>query len=81
MSDYDPRIVELYDTDNGDGADHDYYRRLAESVRAESVLDLGCGTGLLTVSLATAGRTVVGIDPSLTMIRYARSRPGGRQVR
>jgi SAM-dependent methyltransferase len=81
MADYDPRIVELYDCDNGDGEDHHFFRQLAESLQARSILDLGCGTGLLTVSLATAGRTVVGIDPSLNMIRYARARPGGQRVR
>ena len=26
--DYDPRIVDFYDEDNPDGADHDYYRSL-----------------------------------------------------
>lgn len=81
MGNYDPRIVELYDSDNGDGEDHDFFRHLAESVGAASILDLGCGTGLLTVSLATAGRSVVGVDPSLNMIRYARARIGGQRVR
>ena len=27
--DYDPRIVDFYDEDSPDGADHDYYRSLA----------------------------------------------------
>ncbi|RIJ15014.1 class I SAM-dependent methyltransferase, partial [Clavibacter michiganensis subsp. insidiosus] len=77
MPDLDPRLVALYDGDNPDGPDHDFDRALAEEVGARSVLDLGCGTGMLTVSLATAGRRVVGVDPSAAMLDVARGRPGG----
>ena len=51
---YDPRIVDLYDLDNPDGPDHDFYRALADSRDARSILDLGCGTGILTVTLPKA---------------------------
>lgn len=80
MPDYDPRLVELYDEDNPDGPDHDYYRALADEVGAASVLDLGCGTGILTVTFAREGRTVVGIDPSPHMLDYARRRSGASDV-
>jgi SAM-dependent methyltransferase len=78
--DYDPRIVDLYDIDNPDGPDHDFYRALADSRGARRVLDLGCGTGILTVTLAAEGRRVVGADPSASMLAYARARPGAEQV-
>ncbi len=81
MTDYDPRLVELYDLDNPDGPDHDFYRALADDVSASSVLDIGCGTGILTVTLAEPDRTVVGIDPSASMLRYAVGRPGAGAVR
>ncbi|MDO5662936.1 MAG: class I SAM-dependent methyltransferase [Brachybacterium sp.] len=75
-----PRLVALYDEDNPDGPDHDWFRALADEKVARTILDLGCGTGLLTVTLAGSGRTVLGIDPSAAMLEVARSRPGGEQV-
>lgn len=34
MPDHDPRIVALYDEDNPDGPDHDWYRLLADEIDA-----------------------------------------------
>jgi ubiquinone/menaquinone biosynthesis C-methylase UbiE len=76
----DERLVELYDLDNPDGIDHAYFRALADEVKASKIVDLGCGTGLLTRSLATQGREVIGIDPSRTMLDYARKQPGAEGV-
>lgn len=76
----DSRLVDLYDIDNPDGPDHDFYRSLADEIGASSILDLGCGTGMLTVSLALAGRDVIGVDPSGAMLAFAHARPGGDRV-
>lgn len=76
----DVELVELYDLDNPGGEDHAYYRALADAVDARSIIDLGCGTGLLTRSLARPGRTVIGVDPSRTMLEYARRQPGADSV-
>jgi SAM-dependent methyltransferase len=72
----DPRLAGLYDRDNPDGPDRDFYRRLADDIDARRIVDLGCGTGLLTCSLATSGRTVIGIDPAAAMLDIARRRAG-----
>ena len=44
----DADLVELYDLDNPGGDDHAYYRALADQIDARTIVDLGCGTGLLT---------------------------------
>ena len=41
---------------------------------AESILDLGCGDGQLTLRLASTGACVVGVDVSPEMLASARSR-------
>ncbi|HEY3555885.1 MAG TPA: methyltransferase domain-containing protein [Kribbella sp.] len=74
----DEQLVELYDLDNPAGEDHKYYLGLAGSAR--KVVDFGCGTGLLTRSLAAPERVVIGIDPSPTMLGYARRQPGADAV-
>ncbi|MGW9003563.1 class I SAM-dependent methyltransferase [Brevibacterium casei] len=78
--DFHPWIVELYDEDNPAGPDHAYFTALADRLGARSILDLGCGTGLLTRALAGNGRRIVGIDPSQTMIDAARRGDADRLV-
>ncbi|MEU3189394.1 methyltransferase domain-containing protein [Streptomyces sp. NPDC006992] len=43
---------------------------------ADSVLDLGCGTGQLALPLARRVRSVLGMDPEPDMLRLARERAG-----
>ncbi|MFA9432166.1 class I SAM-dependent methyltransferase [Egicoccus sp. AB-alg2] len=76
----DRDLVALYDLDNPGGGDHDFYRALADTLDARRIVDLGCGTGLLTRRLAKAGRSVTGIDPSPTMLDWARRQPGAEAV-
>jgi SAM-dependent methyltransferase len=73
----DPELVAFYDAENGWGDDTRYCLQLAEHAR--SVLDLGCGTGLLAAALGT-GREVWGVDPAAAMLDVARSREGGGAV-
>ena len=68
----DPQLVALYDINNPRGIDTDFYVQLAEDIKAKTIFDLGCGTGLLTRELAGNDRQVIGIDPSPAMLTYAR---------
>ncbi|MCX2746880.1 hypothetical protein OOZ51_03510 [Arthrobacter sp. MI7-26] len=43
MSDYDARLVDLYDHDNPDGPDHDFYRSVTDEYEAQSNSTLGAG--------------------------------------
>ncbi len=76
----DERLAAIYDFDNPDGPDHDYFRAFVRMSGAKTVADLGCGTGILTVTLVGPGRQVMGIDPARAMLAKAASRPGGEQV-
>ena len=77
----DPRLVAVYDALNPVAADTAFYLRLAEEVSATSIVDLGCGTGLLTCELARRGHQVTGVDPSPQMLDVARRRLCGSSVR
>lgn len=77
----DPRLVPLYDIENTRGADSDFYIRLAEELDARTILDLGCGTGHLTLELVGEGRQVIGVDPAPAMLEVARRKPGAERVR
>ena len=76
----DPRLVDLYDIENPHGPDFDFFLQLADELKARRILDLGCGTGLLTRQLARVEREVTGVDPSPTMLAYARQQPGADAV-
>ncbi|MFO1130489.1 MAG: class I SAM-dependent methyltransferase [Hyphomicrobiales bacterium] len=73
----DPDLVQFYDAENGWGDDTRYCLAMAE--QAASVLDLGCGTGLLAAALG-GPREVWGVDPAGAMLEVARHRPGGSAV-
>jgi SAM-dependent methyltransferase len=76
----DPRLVELYDRANPRGADTDFYRQLAADLNAQMIVDLGCGTGLLTRELAVGDRQVIGLDPAPAMLAVARRQSGAERV-
>lgn len=67
----------LYDALNGPeviSAELKFYRRQALREASTSVLELGCGTGRLTIPRAKGGISVTGIDSSSAMLATARSK-------
>jgi SAM-dependent methyltransferase len=79
----DSRLVAVYDTLNAyaKGTQPDFYLSLAAELRATSIVDLGCGTGLITCALADAGFQMTGIDPAPALLAQARRRDRALAVR
>lgn len=76
-----PRLVAIYDALGPDRVDLDAYRAMVDEFEARDVVDLGCGTGTLAVSLAASGVRVTGIDPAAQSLAVARAKPGAGPVR
>ncbi|MDA0364259.1 MAG: class I SAM-dependent methyltransferase [Chloroflexi bacterium] len=78
---HDPRLVALYDLQDPLRIDAAFYSNLAAELSASSIIDVGCGTGVITCELARRGYRLTGVDPSPAMLEVARRRPGGELVR
>ncbi|MDJ0686452.1 MAG: methyltransferase domain-containing protein [Alphaproteobacteria bacterium] len=75
----DPRLAQFYDLENPWDRDQAFCLHLARE--SASVLDLGCGTGLLATEIASRLEvSVVAVDPAAAMLEIAASRPGGDAV-
>lgn len=76
----DPRMVASYDALNALGDDSEFFCQLIAKLSTRTIIDLGCGTGLLTCELARRGYKMIGIEPSDAMLDIARCKPYGDQV-
>ena len=70
----DPRLAAIYDDIDGDRADLDHYEAIVDKLGARSVLDIGCGTGVLACRLARRGVTMIGLDPAHASLAVARAK-------
>ena len=55
-------------------------RRLMAGASRRTLLEIGCGTGKATLSLAIRGLRVVAVEPDPDMARVARANTAGRRV-
>lgn len=76
----DPRLAVLYDLQNPWGPDSEFYLALAGRP-SQTILDIGCGTGMMAAAFARQGHDVTAVDPAAAMLDIARSRPHGHLVR
>ncbi|PSP82668.1 SAM-dependent methyltransferase [Halobacteriales archaeon QS_6_64_34] len=68
------------DYDEGHGFVAEYGKdvvRLLDPQPGKRILDVGCGTGTLTATIADSGADVVGIDAAASMVEQARERYPG----
>ncbi|MEV6611219.1 class I SAM-dependent methyltransferase [Kutzneria sp. NPDC051319] len=77
----DPRLAAFYDVQEGARDDLDPYLAVAADLRATTVIDIGCGTGVLALKLAAQGVEVIGVDPALASLDVAKAKPGADRVR
>lgn len=75
-----PRLVEIYDAQCTWSREDDFFLALADERPASRVVDLGCGTGRLTVALAAAGHHVTGVDPAGASLDAARAKVAADRV-
>jgi SAM-dependent methyltransferase len=74
------RDPELYDLENPDfEPEGPFYLAYARELGG-SVLELGCGTGRITIPLAKAGVEITGLDVVSGMLAQARAKAGGLPV-
>jgi SAM-dependent methyltransferase len=85
----DSRVAAEYDENTGSRGndavvrdDIPFYVELAREAAAkdQTVLELGCGTGRVTLPIAGAGVEIVGLDSSPAMLDVARGKPGGHDL-
>jgi SAM-dependent methyltransferase len=76
----DPLLVSAYDALNAFGDDSDFWLRTIKKLAPKTVIDLGCGTGLLTIDLASRGYKMIGIEPAGAMLDIARKKPDAEKV-
>jgi SAM-dependent methyltransferase len=78
----EPRLAAIYDAFEGERrADLDHYLAIADELGARSLLDVGCGTGILARRAAARGMDVTGVDPAAASLDVARGKPGADRVR
>ena len=70
-----PRLAKIYDSFNFLTDDESFWLKIVKELPIESVVDLGCGTGLLTTKLAKLGYKTIGIEPAPSMLKLAKEKP------
>ncbi len=70
----EPRLVAVYDVECAGRWDHDFYLSMADELSAETVIDIGCGTGVFVADVAQRGMSAIGIDPAEAILDLARRR-------
>lgn len=73
-------LAQIYDAFEGNRDDLGPYVDLVHDLGARRVLDVGCGTGSLSVLLGRSGVEVTGVDPAAASLAVARNKEGADHV-
>jgi SAM-dependent methyltransferase len=71
-----PKLVAIYDPVNPIDDKIGFFVELAQKLQAKKIIDLGCGTGLLSHELAKHAHEVMGVEPAELMVREAERKYG-----
>lgn len=74
-------LAGIYDAFDGDRDDLVPYVDMVREQGAQNVLDIGCGTGSLSILLSCAGVIVTAVDPAAASLDVARSKDEAQRVR
>jgi len=67
-------LAELYDAVYADPGDTPFWLQMADEGQSGPILELGCGTGRLSIPLARGGHDVTGIDLAEHMLERGRAK-------
>lgn len=76
----DTRLAKIYDDFDGERKDLLPYVEMIKELKAQNVIDFGCGTGSLALLLEKEGIHAVGVDPAAASIDVAKSKPRANKV-
>lgn len=76
-----PRLVSIYDAFDGQRSDLVPYLGLLRELGAQSVLDIGCGTGSFACLASEHGLKVTAIDPAKASVAIAQGKRNADHVR
>ncbi|WP_417233448.1 class I SAM-dependent methyltransferase [Arthrobacter sp.] len=76
----DDHAAHLYDAVSQWGADDAFFLNVATSGHSTRVLDLGCGTGRITIEIVQADVAGTGIDPHQPSVAAAQQKPNADRV-
>lgn len=74
------RLVAIYDHFDGERHDLGHYLAIARELGAESILDIGCGTGSFACLSSEQGFKVTGLEPARASLDVARRKPFAARV-
>ena len=75
-----PLLVAIYDYFEGDREDLTHYLKIAKELKAESVLDVGCGTGSFAQLLTQEGFQVTALDPAEASLDFAKDKVKSKKI-